>query len=92
MIKDVNGRFDYYSVSTRIRLLFTLGLWINWKQLVMVCFFVQIKMSYYWFNGQKLLQRANDRYHICGGKEKTGEYYIVNEVIVNKCYKQKCKK
>ena len=49
-------------------------------------------MSYYWFNGQKLLQRANDRYHICGGKEKTVEYYIVNEVIVNKCYKQKCKK
>ena len=41
MIKDVNGRFDYYSISTRIRLLFTLGLWINWKKLVMVCFLLK---------------------------------------------------
>ena len=59
----------------------------------MVCFLLK-KKSYYWFNGQELLQTANDRYHICGGKEKTGEYeyYIVNEVIVNKCFKQKCKK
>ena len=33
-------------------------------------------MSYYWFNRQKLLQKAKDRYHNCGGKEKAAEYYI----------------
>ena len=36
-------------------------------------------MSYYWFNRQQLLQKAKDRYHDCGGKERTDEYYIDNE-------------
>ena len=33
-------------------------------------------MSYYWFNRQELLQKAKDRYHNCGGKEKAAEYYL----------------
>ena len=32
--------------------------------------FVYVKMSYYWFNRQELLQEVKDRYHNCGGKEK----------------------
>ena len=32
-------------------------------------------MSYYWFNRQELLQKAKDRYHNCGDKEKAAEYY-----------------
>ena len=27
-------------------------------------------MIYYFFNRQKLLQKAKERYHNCGGKEK----------------------
>ena len=27
-------------------------------------------MSYHWFNRQELFQKANDRYHNCGGKKK----------------------
>ena len=27
-------------------------------------------MSYYQFNRQKLLQKAKDKYHNCGGKKK----------------------
>ena len=38
-------------------------------------FFVHIKMSYYWFNRQALLQKAKGRYHNCCGKEKAAEYY-----------------
>ena len=33
-------------------------------------FFVHINMSYYWFNGQKLLQKVKHRYQNCSGKEK----------------------
>ena len=33
-------------------------------------------MSYYWFNRKELLQKAKDRYHNGGGKEKSAEYYL----------------
>ena len=33
-------------------------------------------MSYYLPNWQELLQKAKDRYHNGGGKEKAAEYYI----------------
>ena len=36
-------------------------------------------MGHYWFNRQELLEKAKDRYHDRGGKEKTVEYYIANK-------------
>ena len=33
-------------------------------------------MSYYWFNRQELLQKAKDKCHNCGGKEKAVDYYV----------------
>ena len=39
-------------------------------------------MSYYWFNRQELLQKAKDKYHNWGGKEKAAEYYIKNKDVV----------
>ena len=39
-------------------------------------------MSYYWFNRQKLLQKAKDRYHSGGGKEIAAEYYIKNRELL----------
>ena len=39
-------------------------------------------MSYYWFNKQKLLQKAWDRYHNCGGKEKAVKYYADNKEVL----------
>ena len=50
----------------------------------MICyylFFVHIKLSY-WFDRQELLQKANDRYHNCGGREKAAEHYIANKDII----------
>ena len=47
------------------------------NQLKVICYdllFVHIRMSYYWFNRQELLQRAKDKYYISGGKEESAEY------------------
>ena len=52
----------------------------------MICydlFFIHIKISYYCFNRQELLQKANDRYDNCGSKEKAAEYCIANKDILN---------
>ena len=46
MIKDANSRFDNYSISPKISPLF---------------FFVDMKMSYYWFNRPELLQKTKKK-------------------------------
>ena len=43
-----------------------------------------MKMSYYWFNGKEILQKAKERY----SKEKAAEYYLQNrEAIKENRYK-----
>ena len=39
-------------------------------------------MSYYWFNRQELLQKAKNKYHNCGGKEKAAEYHLQNRKVL----------
>ena len=39
-------------------------------------------MSYYWFNRQELLEKAKDKYHNGGDKEKSAEYYLKNRVFL----------
>ena len=41
-------------------------------------------MSYYWFNRQELLRIAKEKYHNCGGKEKTAKYYFKNKDVIKK--------
>ena len=60
MIKDANSRFDYYSISSEVRqILFHWGHELVESDLlgfvVVFYFFVNIKMSYYWFNIKELL-------------------------------------
>ena len=38
-------------------------------------------MSYYWFNRQELLQKANKKYDN-GGKEKAAESYQANKHVI----------
>ena len=38
-------------------------------------------MSYYWFNRQELLEKAEEKYHNCGGKEKAAKYYRDNKGV-----------
>ena len=45
-------------------------------------------MSYYFFNRQKLLQKAKYKCNNRGGKEKAAEYYIDNK----KNFERECKK
>ena len=39
-------------------------------------------MRHYWFNRQKLLQKAEEKYHNCGGKEKSAEFYQTKEDVI----------
>ena len=58
--------------------------------------FVHIKISYCWFNWSEILQKANDRHHNCGCKEKAAEYYPKNKDVskekARNKYKMKQKK
>ena len=48
----------------------------------MIYYFVLIKMSYYLFNRQELLQKSKSRYHNSEGNEKAAEYCIVNKEAI----------
>ena len=39
-------------------------------------------MSYYWFNREKLLKNAWDKYHNKGDTEKAAEYYRKNSDLI----------
>ena len=69
IVKDVNSRLDYYSISPTIRQML-----LHWAyefvEFLMIYFFVHIKMNYYWFNTKELLQKAKEIYYNGGGKKK----------------------
>ena len=46
--------------------------------LKVICFFIPIKMSYYQFNRQALLEKAKDKCYNTGGKEEAAKYYLKN--------------
>ena len=79
MIKDVGSKFDDYSISPKIR-----RIWLHWRyELTEKDFFVSltnyyIKMSYYWFDRQKILQKAKEKY----SKEKATGYYLQNKEAI----------
>ena len=39
-------------------------------------------MSYYWFNREKILKDAWNKYHNKGGKQKVGKHYAANKEIL----------
>ena len=41
-------------------------------------------MSYYWFNGKELLEKAQKKYHKEGGKEQGASYYQRNKEVIKK--------
>ena len=46
-------------------------------------------MNYYLFNMQESLQKAKDRYHYGGGKEKAAKYHIENKEVLRENAKNK---
>ena len=45
-------------------------------------FLFSIKMNYYWFNREEILQKAKEKYDNCGGKGKAAEYYKANKDVL----------
>ena len=45
----------------------------------MILFFFYIKVSCYEIKREKLLEKAKERYHKCGGKEKAAKNYEINQ-------------
>ena len=75
MTKDAGSKFDDYSVLPKIRqMLLHWGYELAEKDLTNYC----IKMSYYWFNRQEILQKAIEKY----SKEKAAEYYSQNKEAI----------
>ena len=78
MIKDAGSKFDN-SVSPKIRQII-----LHWGyELTEKDFFINstnksIKMSYYHFNRQDILQKAKERH----SKEKAAEYYLKNKETI----------
>ena len=50
-----------------------------------------IKFRYYWFNRQELLEKVKYKYHNCGSKEETAEYYLANKDVLKENANNKCK-
>ena len=48
-------------------------------------------MSYYWFNREKLLKNAWDKYHNKGGKQKAAKYYAANQEVLREGARNKCR-
>ena len=63
MIRDADSKFDDYSISPKVRQIF-----LYWAyELTEKDFFNEfsnqrIKMSYYWFNRQEILQKEKENY------------------------------
>ena len=76
MIRDADSKLDDYSISPKIKQI--LLQWINKKIFFDELSYQCIKMSYYWFNRQEILQKAKGGY----SKEKAAEYYVQNKEAI----------
>ena len=94
MIRDTGSTFDECSISPKIRqFLLHWGYELTEKDSFNELTNQRIKMSYYWFNRQKILQKAKEKY----SKEKAAEYYKQNkeaikksqESVIKTCHKKK---
>ena len=67
------------SLSLSFVILIGIDLFIVSYFIFIYLFFLHnIKMSYYWFNRQEILQKAKERY----SKEKAAEYYKQNKEVI----------
>ena len=79
MIKDAGSKFDDYSISPKIRqILLHWGYELSEKDFFNELTNSYIKMSYYWFNIQEILQKAKQTF----SKEKAAKYYAQNKIAI----------
>ena len=81
MIEDAGSKYDGYSISPKIRQILLHWCYELTGKDIFNDFANQgIKMSYYQFNRQEILQKAKERY----SKEKAAEYYLQNKRAIKK--------
>ena len=79
MIRDPGSKFDDYSISPKIRQIL-----LHWDYELTEKIFSNeltnehIKMNYYWFNRQEILQKVKEKY----SKEKAAKYYAQNKEVI----------
>ena len=89
MIRDAGSKFDDYLISPKTRQIL-----LHWDyELTEKDFFNEltnqrIKMSYYCFNWQEILQKAKERY----SKEKAAGYYLKNKEAIREKSRERYKK
>ena len=62
-------------------------LWINKKDCFIDLPNKYIKMNYYWFNRQEILQKAKEKY----SREKAAEYYAQNKEAIKQKSRERYK-
>ena len=79
MIRDAGSKFHDYSISLKIRqILLHWGNDVTEKDIFNELINQRIKVNYYWFDRQEILQKAKERY----SKEKAAEYYAQNKEAI----------
>ena len=88
MIKDAGSKLDDYSISPKTgQILLHWGDGLTGKDFLINSTNQCIKMSYYWFNRQEILQKAKERH----SKEKAAEYYLQNKEAIKEKSKNRYK-
>ena len=68
-------------VGMRVRMRMRVRVRIRMRMKIKIFFSeLNIKMSYYWFNRQEILEKAKKRY----SKEKAAECYLENKEVIKK--------
>ena len=70
--------FDDYSIDLKLETFYCIGVMNQLKMIYYDLVFCSYDNELLFFNRQELLQKAKDRYHNCGGKEKSAKYYLEN--------------
>ena len=88
VVRDPGTKFDDYSISPKIRqILLHWGYELKVKHFFNELTNQRIKMSYYWFHRQKILQKAKERY----SKEKVAEGFVKNREDIKEKSKERYK-
>ena len=94
MIRDAGSKFDEYSISPKIRqILLHWSYELTEKDFLMSC--QRIKMNYYWFNRQEILQKSKENIRkkkLLSIVHKTKKLQNkIQEGVVKTCHKKKDK-
>ena len=88
MIRDAGSKFEDCSISSKIRqILLHWGYELTEKHFFNELANQHIKISYYWFNRQEILQKAKEKF----SKEKAANYYAQNKEAIREKSRERYK-